>query len=274
MMMPSVQGVNIESFKDLIGGGFEIPEWIHPLIKALYFMQYFSGEMTLSKDILKEIHDETKFTLSTLDQILVIQGFPTDAKDEKGEPLYTKELIKSEIVKIIQKHGVRVLKPLEDIVFSENGDSVVVILDGIDHMKLMPAGDSAGDSPIAEAESEESSDEEGKEKAEEKKQPKKPVKKEEETPVIYNCPACTYENPIGNTNCELCASERPSMEIILADFRRANQPPEEPKPKVEGGASAAKTPTQEKLDDMAKDMRRIISRLERKSYKAKLDKIE
>jgi hypothetical protein len=53
----------MKSYKELLqeveGGSFEVPEWLQPLIKALYFMQYFSGEMKLSEDILKEIHAET-----------------------------------------------------------------------------------------------------------------------------------------------------------------------------------------------------------------------
>lgn len=68
MMMPTVKGASLESFKDLVQGkGIEIPDWLHPLIKALYFMQYFSGEMTLSRDVQTEIHNETKLTLSQLD---------------------------------------------------------------------------------------------------------------------------------------------------------------------------------------------------------------
>ena len=63
LMMPAVQNITLKSYKDLLQD-IEVPEWAQPLIKALYFMQYFSGEMKLSEDILKEIHSETKPEIS------------------------------------------------------------------------------------------------------------------------------------------------------------------------------------------------------------------
>jgi len=58
-------------------------------------MQYFSGEMKLSKDILKEIYDETKPQLSSLNQIIVLQGIPSGAKreDDPSLALYTREIL-------------------------------------------------------------------------------------------------------------------------------------------------------------------------------------
>ena len=77
MMMPNVPGSTMESYKDLLGGAFELPEWLEPLVKALYFMQYFSGEMKLSRDILKEIHSETVIAGSNLDSIIIMSGIPS-----------------------------------------------------------------------------------------------------------------------------------------------------------------------------------------------------
>lgn len=76
MMMPNVQSITIDSYRDLLGGAFELPDWIEPLVKALYFMQYFSGEMKLSRDILREIHNETVLTTTYLDSIIILQGIP------------------------------------------------------------------------------------------------------------------------------------------------------------------------------------------------------
>ncbi len=73
-------------------------------------MQYFSGEMKLSEDILKEIHSETKPEISQLDQIIIIQGVPST---------FTKDLLLPEIFKVVTKHGVRILQPSRDITFSE-----------------------------------------------------------------------------------------------------------------------------------------------------------
>ena len=79
MMMPSTsKSVSMTSYKDLYDATqFEMPEWLSPLIKALYFMQYFSGEMALSRDILREIHAETQPLDSCLDQIIVLKGIPS-----------------------------------------------------------------------------------------------------------------------------------------------------------------------------------------------------
>jgi hypothetical protein len=41
-------------------------------------------------------------------------------------------------------------------------------------------------------------------------------KKAAENPQEYNCAACTMLNPIGNANCDLCGTPRPSMEEIIA----------------------------------------------------------
>jgi hypothetical protein len=67
MMPTSGRGLVLSSFQDLLPSAFEMPEWLIPLIKALYFMQYFSGEMALPRDILQEIYKETIPLTSCLD---------------------------------------------------------------------------------------------------------------------------------------------------------------------------------------------------------------
>jgi hypothetical protein len=111
---------------------------------------------------------------------------------------------------------------------------VVVILDGIDHMTLasdvLPDGKSQGGANQSSSEGDDSGGDEEEEK-EAKKNDEGPPKKqpEEEMPVIYNCPACTFENPVTVSECEVCGTGRPPMEVIISDFRAANQPPEESK---------------------------------------------
>lgn len=68
--------------------------------------------------------------------------------------MYSNDLIKQEVIKIVAKHGGRIIDPANDMVFSETADTLVVILDGIDHMQLVP--DSA-DKDTKEEEDEESS---------------------------------------------------------------------------------------------------------------------
>lgn len=65
-MMPTM-ATPLASFTDLLPPGFEMPQWMSPLIKALYFMQYFGGEMALPKDVLLEIYNETRPSASGLD---------------------------------------------------------------------------------------------------------------------------------------------------------------------------------------------------------------
>jgi hypothetical protein len=62
-MMPTFKEIRIHSYKDLLDvNKLSMPEWIEPLIKVSYFMHYFSGEIPLPIQALKEIHDETKLT--------------------------------------------------------------------------------------------------------------------------------------------------------------------------------------------------------------------
>jgi len=64
----------------------------------------------------------------------VVQGIPISKVDEKGVALYTKEIIYAEIVLLLVKHGARIINPSTDIIFSPSNESVVLIIDGIDHM--------------------------------------------------------------------------------------------------------------------------------------------
>jgi hypothetical protein len=134
MMMPNVQSVTIDSYRDLLGGALELPEWLEPLVKALYFMQYFSGEMKLSRDILREIHSETVLTTSYLDSIIILQGIPSSNLGEDGQPLYLESLLRSEILTIVAKHGARVLQPATDLVFSETLNAAALLIDQFDPM--------------------------------------------------------------------------------------------------------------------------------------------
>lgn len=37
-------------------------------------------------------------------------------------------------------------------------------------------------------------------------------------PSSYSCPACTLENPIDVSACDICATPKPPMELIIAEF--------------------------------------------------------
>lgn len=163
----------------------------------------------------------------------MLQGIPCDQKNEEGARLYSNDFIKAEVIKIITKHGGRIIDPSTDMVFSDHPDTLVVLLDGIDHMKLV--ADSSADKESEAVPNEDESDLSSEEN-EVKKEVKKPVKKEEEEmPVIFSCPICTFENPLSSPQCEMCGTERPPMEQIIAEFRQANMPPPEVKPETKEG---------------------------------------
>lgn len=111
-----------------------------------------------------------------------------------------------------------------------------------------------------------------KQKAAEKK------KLEEAMPVIYNCLGCTFENKISSSVCSICDTPRPPMEVIISDFRAANAALFEPKPSEETKADQTqvkkKTLTQIRLDSLASELTRLVSRLQRKSYKLKLQEFK
>lgn len=103
-----------------------------------------------------------------------------------------------------------------------------------------------------------------------------PKKVEEEMPVVFSCPICTFQNAISVGRCEMCDTERPPMEVILADFRAVNKALEasNEEEKAVGDITAEassvvpkKTFIEEKLAGLFKDLKRIISRVQRRKYK-------
>lgn len=57
LMMPINKSQRLKSYKDLLQN-LEMPDWLPPLIKSLYFMQFFGEDLTLlPTDLLTEIHD-------------------------------------------------------------------------------------------------------------------------------------------------------------------------------------------------------------------------
>lgn len=56
---------------------------------------------------------------------MIIQGVPST---------YSKDDLLPEIIKVVTKHGVRILQPARDISFQD--DQIAIILDGVDHMAL------------------------------------------------------------------------------------------------------------------------------------------
>jgi len=196
-------------------------------------------------------------------------------------PLYSKDLLREQLIKVLKKHGLRILRPPTDIIFAPNLDQIAVIVDGIDHMTLgkdanedLSKDEFDGASDEEEVKEGQGDSEEAKAAAKKKEEAKKA---EEEIPVIYNCPACTLENPVSVSVCEICGTPRPPIEVIIAEFRAANKPPEELKPSSSSQPEVAiqkKTLTQLKLEAVAEELTCLISRLERKAYREKLDQFK
>jgi hypothetical protein len=68
------------------------------------------------------------------------------------------------------------------------------------------------------------------------------------------------------------------MEVIISDFRAANAALFEPKPSEETKSDQPqvkkKTLTQIRLDSLAGELTRLVSRLQRKTYKLKLQEFK
>lgn len=69
------------------------------------------------------------------------------------------------------------------------------------------------------------------------------------------------------------------MDVIIADFRAANAALLEPNPSEESkteqqSSIKKKTLTQLRLDSLATELTRLVSRLERKAYKIKLQEFK
>lgn len=159
----------------------------------------------------------------------MVQGIPISKVDEKGLALYTKEIIYAEIVLLLVKHGARIINPSTDIIFSPSNESVVLIIDGIDHMIFSKENEEVlvenGDLSDTDDDWEDETSEVPK---------KEEVKVEEDMPQVYSCPSCTYINAVTISTCEVCGSPRPPMEVIIAEFQAANLPPQQESKKVEG----------------------------------------
>lgn len=112
------------------------------------------------------------------------------------------------------------MQPATDLVFSETLNAAVLLIDQFDHMQVELVPEAGTLAPTRE-EDDSSADEEVKEETKKKEAPKAAEKPKEETPVIYNCQACTLENPVSVTECAICGTARPPMEVIIAEFRAA-----------------------------------------------------
>ena len=57
----------------------------------------------------------------------MLKGIPDDEEN------YSRAWIRQEFLKVIKKHGARVLNPALDITFT-SADTAVILVDGFDHM--------------------------------------------------------------------------------------------------------------------------------------------
>lgn len=155
---------------------------------------------------------------------MIIQGVPST---------FSKDELLPEIIKVVTKHGVRILQPSRDITFQD--DQIAIVLDGIDHMALSKDQDDdlTKDEFDGASDQEEGAEGESEEVKLKKQKAAEKKKLEEALPVIFNCLGCTFENPISSSVCSICETPRPPMEVIIADFRAANAALFEPKPSEE-----------------------------------------
>lgn len=83
------------------------------------------------------------------------------------------------------------------------------MIDGFDHMLA---------DVVPEISPEDEESEEQEEVKKEKVEAPKPPEKREYIPEIYNCMACTLENPVSAAECAICGTTRPPMEQIIAEY--------------------------------------------------------
>eukprot|EP00347_Sterkiella_histriomuscorum_P020695 403336831 len=263
IMLPSKRHLRIQSFKDLIDANkLALPDWIQPLIKVAYLMHYFSSEMPLSVDLLKEIYSQTQLTHSQLDQIMIVQNIPTD------EEKYPKSFIKEKFLEVMKKHGARILNPSTDIIFVKS-DSAVIIVDGFDHMAFVNQEEGKLEAIV---DSDEEQDEESSaDKKKEEKKDESPLAQ----PTEWECIACTFLNSINIGACDVCTSPRPPMEVIIANFQAQLNIGKEPEQnKDEEKKEEAKSQNLIRLEHLAQELTLLIKREERKVIKAKKQKDE
>ena len=139
---------------------------------------------------------------------MVIKGIPTD------EDKYPKQWIREKMSEIIAKHGGRVLNSHTDITFPSK-DSAVVIIDGFNNMTFVNDEDGKL-SAIVDSDQEEDEKDDGVDMG-----AKKIEEKKEDPPAMpteYACSICTFFNAINAPTCEICATPRPPMEQIIAEF--------------------------------------------------------
>ncbi|CDW79829.1 hect domain and rcc1-like domain-containing protein [Stylonychia lemnae] len=260
IMMPVDKNVRVDSYKDLIDANkLSMPDWIKPLIKVSNIMHYFSSEVKLSVEILKEIYNDTKLNHQQLDQILVLQGIPND------QDKYPRQWIRSQIISILEKHGVRILNPSRDIILQLEDKQAVIIADGFDHMHLVKDDEKQKDLKVVDSDEEQ----ENEMKVEIKEDP--PA-----LPTQWDCPICTYINALGSSICDVCTSPRPPMEQIVAAFQALlNQGNDSSdKKEQESKAEEQKSERQLRFELVAFDLSLIFKREERKIVKERKRKEE
>ncbi len=94
---------------------------------------------------------------------------------------------------------------------------------------------------------------------EEEKEEAKPVVVKELKPTVFSCMICTFENPVAAPVCDMCQSPRPPMEVIMEEFRKANAPPEQPKPATDSSVPKDSL-TLQRVAALAADMKKLISK--------------
>lgn len=207
--------------------GDEMPSWLKGLVKFQYFLHYFKGEMRrLPIDLLKEVHESTVLGQDSSENVLYISKIPKDA----GHEDLNKEWIRKRILGLANDHHARILHPESDLVFVDEDENHLAAVLFIDSFNYMRAETGPSEHPEDKQAIPGEDDDITLEKAQ--KEPE-----EELMPSFWNCPFCTAENDLNNSNCNLCESPRPPMDKIMTDFKNSlaesskeDQSPVEEKP--------------------------------------------
>ena len=239
---------------------------MNPLVRISYFLHFFRGDIRLTENVLKGIHQKTALNHIKyhLDNIIVIKKVPSYHKE------YTRSWIVRRLFDLFKTHKVRIIDPQKDIVFMddekdpENYHSIVIIYDGFSHLRendqVMDPTDEDNDNYIELLYSQ--TDDEGgaADALEAEKAKKAEERRKAENPEEWQCSICTCFNPIGNTVCEVCGTgNRPPMEEIIA-AKKAELAAAAGTQIPDSEQSKEKTPLHKtRLKLLSRDIRHIIS---------------
>eukprot|EP01022_Parablepharisma_sp_SALTPOND_P013306 TRINITY_DN1770_c0_g1_i1.p1 TRINITY_DN1770_c0_g1~~TRINITY_DN1770_c0_g1_i1.p1 ORF type:complete len:4067 (-),score=523.08 TRINITY_DN1770_c0_g1_i1:62-12262(-) len=168
----------------------KLPDWMHAVLNVAIFLNYFSKEGQLTKELLSDVFNGLSLG-NQHENIVLAKNLPQSLNRSQ---------LKEELVKILKEMKVRMVNLEHDIVIPENKlcpekhlGTALIITNGFD----------LGYERVEK--NEKGSPESPEQKVEEVEEEK------EEIPSDWTCPACTFINPTSIEICQMCDLQRPAV---------------------------------------------------------------